>query len=413
MEADDQQNIRNATIHSFIDGVTNNKQTVEVLGLHGSATAFLLTQLLAETSELQVIVCAELEAARQLVGELQFFHPRPETIALLPHWELNPYDPLTPHPELEAVRMTTLAALSQGTVRALVLPLRSLMQKVIPRQILDSVSLQLLLEEEYPRKELLASLVQLGYQPVSLVEERSCFAVRGDIIDIFPADAEQPVRLDFYGDFIEKMRVFDPANQRSGKQLLRRLDLIPAREMILHGTFLETLGQKLKQRCDELAIQRTDREAIMAELREGIVAPGRAFLLPFNYPELDSLEQYFTAPRLIIIDPPAVEQEIDRFHHDIRAGEARMVEQGLPHAQRHDLYLDPEQLQPLLNHGSRIEFSQLQVIRLDDDRPRYHFNCHGNGSLRAKPNGELDGLEPLLQRLQQGKTEGWKTLLVC
>ncbi|MCK5826008.1 MAG: transcription-repair coupling factor, partial [Desulfuromusa sp.] len=413
MNDETQQNIRNATIHSFIGGVTANQQTVEVLGLHGSADAYLLAQLLEASSEQRIILCAELETARQLVAELKFLYPQPDKIALLPHWELNPYDPLTPHPELEAIRMTTLAALNQGQVKALILPVRSLMQKVIPRQVLESVSLQLLLEEEYERKQLLNSLTQLGYQPVPLVEERGSFAVRGDIIDLFPPDAEQPIRLDFYGDFIEKMRTFDPASQRSGDATLKSLTLIPAKEMILHGPFLKTLGQKLKERCDELAIPRTDREAIMTELREGILSPGRAFLLPFNYPELDPVEQYLDNPRLVIIDPPAIEQEIDLFHRDIRDGEARMQEQKIPHARRQALYLEPDQLKLLLHNPLRVEISRLQVIQFEDERQRYHFNCQGNGSLRTKPDSDHAGLEPLLQRLQQTKNESGKTLLVC
>ncbi len=413
MEQEIQQNIRNATVHSFIDGVTASQQTVEVLGLHGSADAYLLAQLLKSSSKLLVILCAELEPARQLVAELQFFHPRVNDIALLPHWELNPYDPLTPHPELEAIRMTTLAALNQGKLKALVLPVRSLLQKVIPRQILHNISLELLVEEEYERKQLLNSLTQLGYQPVPLVEERGSFAVRGDIIDLFPPDAQQPIRLDFYGDFIEKMRPFDPTSQRSGDTTLKALTLIPPREMILHGAFLETLGQNLKERCDELSIPRTDREAIMTELREGILSPGRAFLLPFNYPELDPLQQYLDNHRLILIDPPAIEQEIDQFHRDIRDGEARMLEQGLPHARRQSLYLEPDQLQPLLQNHLRIEISRLQVIQFDDERLRYHFSCQSNGSLRAKPDSAHDGLEPLLERLQNTKKEHGKTLLVC
>ncbi len=413
MDQETQQNIRNATVHSFIDGVTAGQQTVEVLGLNGSADAYLLAQLLKSSPELLVILCAELEPARQLVAELQFFHPHPDQIALLPHWELNPYDPLTPHPELEAIRMTTLAGLNRGKLKALVLPVRSLMQKVIPRQVLDSVSLELLLEEEYDRKQLLNSLTQLGYQPVPLVEERGSFAVRGDIIDLFPADAKQPVRLDFYGDFIEKMRPFDPTNQRSGDAVLKTLTLIPAKEMILHGPFLETLGTNLKQRCDELAIPRTDREAIMTELREGILSPGRVFLLPFNYPQLDRLEQYLDNQRLIMIDPPAIEQEIDLFHREIRDGEVRMLEQEQPHARRQDLYLEPDELHPLLHNRLRIEISRLQVIQLDDERQRYHFNCQGNGSLRTKSSADQDGLEPLLERLQQANKENGKTLLVC
>ena len=413
MDQENQQNIRNATIHSFIDGVTAGQQTVEVLGLHGSADAYLLAQLIKASSRLLVILCAELEPARQLVSELQFFHPQPNDIALLPHWELNPYDPLTPHPELEAIRITTLAALNRGKVKALVLPVRSLMQKMIPRQILDTVSLELLVDEEYERKQLLTSLTQLGYQPVPLVEERGSFAVRGDIVDLFPPDAKQPIRLDFYGDFIEKMRPFDPANQRSGETTLKALTLIPSREMILHGQFLETLGQKLKERCDELAIPRTDREAIMTELREGILSPGRAFLLPFNYPALDPLEEYLENPHLVMIDPPAIEQEIDQFHRDIRDGEARMLEQGLPHACRQSLYLEPDELHPLLHNRLRIEISRLQVIQLDEERQRYHFNCQSNDSLRAKPNADQDGLEPILERLQQVNAKNGRVLFVC
>ena len=413
MDQETQQNIRSATIRSFIDGVTSSQQPVEVLGLHGSADAYLLAQLIRNSSRLLVILCAELEPARQLLTDLQFFHPQPDDIALLPHWELNPYDPLTPHPELEAIRITTLAALNRGRVKVLVLPVRSLMQKMIPRQILDNVSLELLLEEEYERKQLLNSLTQLGYQPVPLVEERGSFAVRGDIIDLFPPDAERPIRIDFYGDFIERMRSFDPATQRSGETTLKVLTLIPSREMILHGPFLETLGQKLKQRCDELAIPRTDREAIMTELREGILSPGRAFLLPFNYPELDPLPQYLDNFQLVMIDPPAIEQEIDLFHRDIRDGEKRMLEQGLPHAQRQTLYLESDELQPLLHNPIRIEISRLQVIQLDDERQRFHFNCQGNGSLRAKPDADHDGLEPLLQRLEQIKNSHGRTLLVC
>ena len=412
MDQEIRQDIRNATISSFLDAVTN-RQTVEVFGLYGSADAYLLARLLSESPELLVILCADLEHARQLVGELKFFHSRAEEIALLPHWELNPYDPLTPHPELEAIRMTTLVALNHHKLKALVLPVRSLMQRVIPRRILDSVSLELVIEEEYQRDQLLDTLMQLGYQPVPLVEERGSFAVRGDIIDLFPADVEHPVRLDFYGDFIEKMRPFDPATQRSGTTTLQTLNLIPPREMILHGPFLETLSQKLKERCDELAIPRTDREAIMTELREGILAPGRAFLLPFNYPELDPLWKYFDNYRLAMIDPPAIEQEVDQFHYDIRAGETRMLEQHLPHAKRQALYLDPDELKPLLYQSDRIEISRLQVIQLEDERERYHFNCRGNGCLGTKQNEDQEGLAPLLVRLHQAKSENWKTLLVC
>ncbi len=413
MDLDFPQDITHATSKSFIDGVSSGLQTSEVLGLHGSADAFLLARLLTEHSGLLVILTAELPQARQLTADLQFFHHRPQQIALLPNWELNPYDPLTPHPELVATRLTTLAALNRGELKVLVLPVRALMQRMIPRQVLATIALELLAEEEYERQPLLESLLQLGYQPVPLVEERGSFAVRGDIIDLFPADAQQPVRLDFYGDFIEKMRRFDPVSQRSGAQMIERLTLIPSKEMILHGPFLETFAQRLKERCDELELPRTERETIMAEVREGILAPGRHFLLPFNYPALDALTSYLDKERWVLVDLPAIEQAIDQCHRDVRDGEARMLEQGQPHAARQELFLDPSEVQPLLNSSGRIEISQLRVFQLDDERERFHFNCVGNAELRAHSNEQHDGLEPLVQRLQQAANDNWRVLLVC
>lgn len=409
----DLQNTRSATIASVIDGLKDSHQAIEIHGLYGSAEAYLLSRLPATDRSLTVVLCADLEQGRQLKTQLQFYSPHPHEIALLPHWELNPYDPLSPHPELEAIRLATLSALSLGKLKTLILPVRSLMQRVMPRQVLETVSLTLEAEEEYPRNQLLKALIQLGYQSVPLVEERGCFAVRGDIIDLFPPDAEQPVRLDFYADFIENMRDFDPVTQRSNKTGRQTLNLIPSREMILHGPFLETLSQRLKERCDELAIPRTERENIMTELREGILAPGRHFLLPFNYKGLDSLDAYLDNPRFVLIDPPAIEQEIDLFHRTIRDAEKRIQEQNLPHARRQDLYLAPEELNKHLRNPTRIAFSHLKVMQFDEERRHFHFHCLGNGNLKAIPGGDKDGLEPLLDIMHQATIENRRLLIVC
>ena len=405
--------IRHATLRTCIDATIDQTRVIDIVGLRDGADALLLARLLNEQQGLTVIVCPTQEQARQLVTDLCFFHPHPDQIGLLPHWEMNPYDALTPHPELEAIRLTTLAALDAGTLRALVLPVRSLVQKVIPRQVLSQVVLPLVADEEYPRQPLLDSLLQLGYQPVSLVEDRGTFAVRGDLIDIFPANGRNPVRIDFYGDYVEKIRPFDPGTQRSEKTSLEAVTLIPAREMILHGPFLETLAHKLKIRCDELSIPRAERETIMTELREGILSPGRAFLLPLNYPELDPVSAYVDNHRLILLDPPALEHESDQFQQDIREGEGRMMEKRAPHAVRQSLYLEPDEVGLWLESPTRIELSRLHLHQLEDQRQRFFFNCFGNDTLRAKPANAHDGLEPLLERLSQARRDNWRTLLVC
>lgn len=405
--------IRNATLRSCLELLAKARHPVEITGLHDAAEACLLSQLSTASSELIVILCATQEQARQLTGDLRFFHQHPQQIAMLPHWEMNPYDALTPHPEIEAQRLATLAALNARQLKALVVPVRALMQRVMPRAVLDGICLTLECDAEYPRQPLLDALLQLGYQPVSLVEERGCFAVRGDLLDLFPADADNPLRIHFFGDYVEKIRPFDAASQRSQTATLERIELIPAREMILHGEFLETLERQLKERCDALSIPRPEREAIMTELREGILAPGRSFLLPLNYPRLDSLKDYLDTHRPVIIDPAAVEQQVDEFQQLIQDREALMRERGEPHVRHESLYLEPAELQFLLAAPQRVECARLNLMQLDDERQRIQFSCFGNDTLRARPAARDDGLDPLIARLRQVQQEKGKALIVC
>jgi transcription-repair coupling factor (superfamily II helicase) len=373
----------------------------------------LLARSLGRNARPLFIICSHQKEALRLYNDLQFYATRPERIGIFPHWEVGPYDPLTPHPDIEANRLDALVRLLKNDLDALVVPLRALMQRVIPRPILAELSLILEHEEEYPRDELLKQLHNLGYQAVSLVEDRGSYAVRGDIIDIFPADGQQPVRLDFYGDFIERMRLFDPASQRSQGNELKQLRLIPSRELCLSGRHLEWLLQKLKERCDEMELPRNLREGISEELREGILAPGRAFLLPFNYPGLETLFDYLPEADLIFNDPPAIEQEIDLFSSEILAGEKRQKENQLPHARRQELYLSATELESAFSCYRQIDISHLRVFQLDDERQSYHFESSGNADLRASLAPGQDGLAPLLACLENWCEENWRVLLVC
>ncbi len=165
---------------------------------------------------------------------------------------------------------------------------------------------------------LLQGLVSLGYQRVSLVEDRGSFAVRGDLVDLFPPMLDQPVRLAFFGDELEELRSFDPVSQRSGDQHLVRLELAPAREMILAGSHLETFTRRCKERCDDLEIPRAQREAILDDVREGLLGPGRENLLPLNYESLDTLFDYLGRYCWVMLDPAAIMTAADEFSEAIQ-----------------------------------------------------------------------------------------------
>jgi len=402
-----------ATSRSFREAIGAGLKRAEVHGLTGSAPGYFINQLLRRDAGPLVIVTADQPSARLLAADLQFFHGREDEIRLLPNWEIRPYEPLTPHPDVEAARLATLAALANAAARAVVVPVRALMQRLIPWEVLAGLCEQLRIDHDYRRDDLLHRLVNLGYHAVPLVEDRGNFSNRGDILDIFPPTGEQPLRLEFFGDTLEKIRPFDPATQRSAAAELAELQLLPAREMILAGEYLETFLQQLKARCDELGLGRSLRESIAEEAREGMLTPGHGFLIPLNYRRLDSFFNYVPDARWAILDPPAVEQEIDRFAGEVRTGEKRMRASGQVYAAAEQMFLSAAEVETGIDRGVRIDFSTLEIFDFDNRAQQFRVRAEGNGDLQIDLKGDEGGLLELAGRLKSWQLENCRTLLAC
>ncbi len=387
----------------------------EILGLNGSSDAWFAAELLArnERSDCLLIVAASQAEAQRFHRALSFFHGRQADILFFPHWETEPYAPLSPHPEIEATRLATLAALTKGRGKAIVTTVRALQQKILPRQELDAVRLQLEVGSDIPRDELLRGLSSLGYQRVTLVEDRGSSAVRGDLVDLFPPMLEQPVRLAFFGDELEEIRSFDPASQRSSDHHLRRLELAPAREMILAGSHLQTFTRRFKERCDDLEIPRVQREAILDEVHEGLLGPGRENLLPLNYDGLDTLFDYLNRFCWLMLDPAAITAAADEFSEAVRCGEERVTGSGEPFVPAGTFYLNSQELDRRLSQGPRIDLASLQLYQLEEEHPVYRVAVTGNVDLRPD-HVEHDGsLAPLVERLRGWLSDHWRILVVC
>ncbi|WP_305045197.1 transcription-repair coupling factor [Geoalkalibacter sp.] len=405
--------IAHATAHALSRQLQGGARHVEAHGLTGSAGAWLLAALLRESAQPLFILTADQKSAEQLAGDLAFYWGRPEQIWHFPQWEVSPFEPLSPHPEVEARRIATLLALLEGRARAVVLPVRAAMQRLIPRPILAELSLRLIAEEEYERGALLARLAELGYQAVPLCEDRGTFSVRGDILDLFPPTREEPARVEFFGDFIERMRAYDAASQRTRDEDIAELSVLPARELVLAGRHWDTFARNFKERCDALDIPRPRREQMLETLREGLLPPGSHFLLPFNYPGLETFFDYAGEGRWVLIDPAAVEQEADLFAAETLTGASRAAAKAEPYPPREALYLSAADLENQLRGRPRLDFCSLQLYRLEEDRPRCCFQSFGNGDLRAALRQDGAGLQPLVARLTEWDRLGWKVLLVC
>jgi transcription-repair coupling factor (superfamily II helicase) len=181
------------------------------------------------------VVCRDGPRMQQLARALEFFAPD-LPVMQFPAWDCQPYDRVSPHGGILAQRLTTLARLSrlQGSDKPLIVltTVNAIVQRVPAREVVAAQALSVAPGHVVPMDSIVAWLEHNGYNRSSTVREPGEYAVRGGILDLFPAGLDQPVRFDFFGDSLESIRTFDAETQRTLLDM-RALDLVPVSEFQL------------------------------------------------------------------------------------------------------------------------------------------------------------------------------------
>jgi transcription-repair coupling factor (superfamily II helicase) len=139
--------------------------------------------------------------------------------------------------------MSAYHALISGARGVYVASVHSVMQRVIPPNLLKDAIIKICTGMEIERDSLTAHLVDIGFEPSDIVINRGTFSLRGGIVDIFSPGEEAPVRLEYFGDTIDSIRSFDPETQRSVSHTGSSI-IMPAKE----PPFLQLLsGDGLQQ----------------------------------------------------------------------------------------------------------------------------------------------------------------------
>jgi transcription-repair coupling factor (superfamily II helicase) len=385
---------------------------VSVPGLKGSAPAYLLSRLIPEVPGPLLIVTPDQESADELCRELRYFAQRPEEILPFPAWDVTPFEAASPHPDLVGERLNALLRLLDGRARALVLPLSSALQRVLPRSVLGEVCQYLVTGEELEREVLVGKLVKLGYAHVPIVEDRGSFSVRGGILDIFPPDLPKPVRIEFFGDLVETMRFFDPMTQRS-LEPIEELVLLPSREVILSEAVLKDFAPRLKRRCDHQGIGADRRRELMEQLSHAIYPPGIDFLQPLFHPGLETIFDYAGPGAIrVLLDPAALEDESQRFASDLADALTRAELRDAVTCEPEELFLSAEQFAAQLAAGRRLRVPQLELEGEGGTQLRLAAQDNADLKLELGSEGERV-LAPLAERVVSWIAGGNRVLVPC
>ncbi|MDG2989934.1 transcription-repair coupling factor [Candidatus Synechococcus calcipolaris G9] len=248
-------------------------------------------------------------------------------VQFYPTSEASPYDPFDLEAEFVWGQLQVLADVKAAAVPlAIVTTERSLQPHLPPPEEFYAQCLTLKPGQEISLKALGDRLAQMGYERVSLVETEGQWSRRGDIVDIFPVSAELPVRLEWFGDQLEKLREFDPVSQRSHSEAgpldsLNQLVLTPTN---FNGFIEAGLGEQQRQRIQEFLAAQGQQQWQQGQPLEGL----RRFL-GLAMPQPASLLDYLPGDTLIAVDEPDLCQaHCDRwwqntqdYWQDLNAGE--------------------------------------------------------------------------------------------
>jgi transcription-repair coupling factor (superfamily II helicase) len=194
------------------------REELAISPLEGGSKGLFISLLTREVSPLLVIT-PDQDQAEALWQEILFFTPVEEQERVLlfpadgiPHGDIPPWD-------IISQRMKALRALAEEMASVIIAPIQGLQSKVPAKETLVSTIIRIEQGREQDREALVRAIIALGYSRVEMVEERGEMSLRGGIIDIYPVDQEDPLRMEFFGDQVESIRLFDIETQQSRAQV--------------------------------------------------------------------------------------------------------------------------------------------------------------------------------------------------
>ena len=264
----------------------------EISGLTTTAKALYAVLLWQAVERPLVVVVDGNKQAEALSESIETFFellssgrgiPRPQ---LLPALDVVPNQRLSPHAEISEQRAIALWRLASERVPITVTPVASALLRTEAAEFYRQLSLRLRVGEEVPLEELQTHLESIGYQrrePVEMVGE---YSVRGGILDVFPPESGQPVRVEFFGDQIESMRRFEVDTQRSVLKV-EEARLLPLLE---YPKSRELFAQIREQSGDEIS-------------SAGEPFPGWELMVPLARPRSGSMLRLLARP-VVLWDEP-------------------------------------------------------------------------------------------------------------
>ena len=368
------------------------------LGVSLSGIPYAIASL-AEVNKPVLIVAASDRAVEDIADALSDFFDK-ESIVVFPTWETLPHERLSPSSETIGQRISVLHRLRHPheypVTKALVMSVRSFIQPIV-EGIGDVAPFQLNVGDAISIDDVIAQLVDFGFERVELIERRGQFAVRGGIVDIFAPTDEHPVRIEFWSDTVDDIRAFSVADQRSLGQPAVRFATMMCREFI----FTPDVRSKAAGLIDDFP-QLAD---ILTKISEGIAVEGMESLIPALVERMQSVSDYLLGEWVgVEVQPERIAARVDEVISTSTEflaaswNNAALGNQATPSTLSTSGFLEYEEVKSLATQISWCSLSSLRAPEDIDSRLNApaEYRSHINDFIRDINEWRKDGVHIVL-----------------
>ena len=337
---------------------------IRVSGLTPTGKALVYPLLQRTTSRPIVVVVSDNRMVEELLPLLRSLVDlsgagSPDGVIPLPAYDVLPFQNLSPHPEIQEARASALWKIATGAAEIVITPLAATAMRLREANFYAGLAKVIRRGEMIDTERLLEHLRIVGYSQVDVVEMPGEIAHRGGLIDVYPPEAERPVRIELFGDEVESIRKFDPETQRSAAStdevVLLPLTETPVEEETLAAINARLTGERLAG--SEELIERTVRASGVA------VFPGWELYAPVA----GARENFFDLlPNSVVIldEPDALEDVHEAWWTRVTEAHERSLIGNLVRPE--DLYLSPERWHERLRGSTILAVEQLGIEDSDD-----------------------------------------------
>lgn len=416
-------------------------EPIHVQGANLSAQALLLARYIqecrskSETQSRIIVLCPNQDTVNDFVSDLECLSTlvvqTPLKVLSFSTWDQSPYLPIAPSIRTRLSRLEVLHAISHSSSEyplVVVTTIAASCQATLPLEVFKKHSMIFTVDDSIRSREaLISELLESGHFRVDTVEDPGTFAVRGEIVDIFASNLKHPIRIELFGDVIERIRYFDPVTQRTqskNEDHIRSISISPAREVLINNHTSARLREQLKERADDQDISRIVRDPVLASVQNSSYPDHCDTWAPFAYESPENLWNYLKDQKdqslqVVWVDELSCLQNWDSFQEKQIQLSEKSVESSFILPAFSALYCWNPCTEKKVRQFTRLYLDQVQLTHLETiemgesdhplDEKQTQISTHQkvfvktNTDLKQGRQGSLEALEPMLRLwLKQG-----------